>query len=276
MNIRELTLGIIGAGRLGECLIKGWLSRYWPRDKIIATRRNTASLQELKRRYKIAVTTDNSEAATADLVILAVKPAQIQTVLQELHPVLIQHKPIIISTAAGIPYATLQRWVGDELTVVRAMPNTPTQLGYGLTGLFAPLVDAYQKQKLTAVFQELGEVLWLDSDEEINHVAALASSGVALYFRLMRAFTVAGEKLGVSVALSEYLTNMAAMGAAQLARESKLDLQSLEQQVASKGGTTEQSLKILEEAQIDQLCEKALAVNLQRIEEMTKEWGDYV
>jgi pyrroline-5-carboxylate reductase len=179
-----------------------------------------------------------------------------------------------VSIAAGITTGTLKHWLGRELPLVRAMPNTPAMLGLGATGLFGTdqVTDA-QRGMADQLFRGVGQVHWLETEAELDLVTALSGSGPAYFFLFMEALVDGARELGMPVELARAFTLQTAVGAARMAQESGRDLAELRRQVTSPGGTTEQGLAVMEREGIRRIAREVLMAARIRATELAHELG---
>ena len=269
-------IAFIGAGNMAKCIFAGMIDNGWPKENIWATARSEASLEQVNREYGVNVTRDNHEAVRqADIVVLAVKPQVMKTVLSDLAPTLQEQRPLVISVAAGITLASLQKWSGDSLPVVRCMPNTPSLLRCGASGLYAShqVTDSH-RETTESIFRSVGITLWVETEAMIDTVIAVSGSGPAYYFLFMEAMTDVGVKMGLDRETAEQLTLQTALGAANMAVQSDVDAAELRRRVTSPGGTTEQAIRTFREGGLEPLVEKAMRAAVKRAAEMAIELGD--
>jgi pyrroline-5-carboxylate reductase len=203
------------------------------------------------------------------VIVLAIKPQQLPSLAKNLAPLLTNQ--LIISIAAGIRLADLSRWLGNYKTIVRAMPNTPAQIQAGVTGLYAmPSVTPAQIALADQVLSAAGTTLWLDSEEKLDAVTAISGSGPAYVFYLIEALQAAAIELGLNEAQAKQLSIATFKGASLLADASTTPIDTLREQVTSKGGTTEQGLLSLQNSQVKQ----AIMLAAQKASERAKTLGD--
>lgn len=273
--MHQPSITFIGAGNMASALIGGLTQQGFAAQQLCATDLHQESLRTLEQTFGIQTSTDNSEAVSqADIVILAVKPQVLKSVLTELAPALQQRQPLLISIAAGINSDSLDRWSGGNLPIVRCMPNTPALTQTGASGLYATdKVSAEQKQQTEQILSAVGIALWVQKESEIDAVTAVSGSGPAYYFLMMEAMIDAGEKLGLSRAVAEQLTLQTALGAAKMAQASDVDVAELRRRVTSPGGTTEQALNCFEQGGLRALVEQALNAADQRSTELAEQLG---
>lgn len=270
--MNQQTIAFIGGGNMTRYIVLGLIANGYPPQKIWIANRSIEKLSYFKEECGVHVTQDNHEAiAAADLVIFSVKPQQLQAVCHSVAEEIRQRKPLVISVAVGITTQMLEKWLGASLAIVRAMPNTPCAVQAGAIGLFATNdVSSAEKNSAESIFRAVGLVVWVNDETQIDCVAALSGSGPAYVFLIMEALQQAGEKLGLTAETARLLVSQTLLGASRLAMESKDDVVQLRQSVTSKGGTTEQAIKVLESADIRSLFEKALAAAVHRAKEITQ------
>ena len=238
------TLAFIGAGNMSRAIIGGLLNQGFSANTLWATDRNADAMQDLASQG-MHTTSNNAEAVShADVVILCVKPQVLKDVCVDLRDAVQARKPLIISVAAGITTQSINEWLGGDVAVVRAMPNTPALVGEGATGLFANAdVSDEQKQLASNVASATGLALWVNDEALIDSVTAVSGSGPAYYFLMMEAMIAAGEKLGLTAESAKALTLQTALGAAKMAKESEFDPAELRRRVTSPNGTTEKAIE---------------------------------
>ncbi len=268
-------LAFIGAGNMASALIGGLVKQGFSADRIVATDPLPAALDKLKSVAPVRTTSDNIEAvANADVIVLAVKPQVMKQVLQPLASIVQQRKPLIISIAAGIEIASIARWLGGDLPIVRCMPNTPALVQLGATGLYANAqVSTEQKQLADSILRAVGISLWVDSEAQLDAVTAVSGSGPAYFFLVMEAMRDAGVKLGLAREVAEQLTLQTALGAARMAIDSDVDVVELRRRVTSPNGTTERAIASFENDQLRAVFERALSACDARSRELAKELG---
>lgn len=266
----------IGAGNMASAIFGGMIESGYPRDAITATSPTDEHLASLRTRYGIKTLTDNAAAvADADVVVLAVKPQIMQTVCEALRDVIQTRKPLIVSVAAGLTAQTLERWLGNELAVVRCMPNTPSLVGAGAAGLFAnPRVSEAQRRQATQLMEAVGVVEWVEDETLLEAVTAVAGSAPAYFFLVFEALEAAGTRLGLPADSARRLALQTAYGAARMAQQSDQAPDQLKRNVMSPGGTTEQAIQVLEQAGLRQAFLDATEACAARAREMAEELGN--
>lgn len=268
------TIGFIGAGNMASALAGGLLARGWKAEDIALSDAQPAQLESHARRGHFT-TTDNAELLRrSEVLVLAVKPQVMSAVLQPLAAQAQAQRPLVISIAAGIPVASLQRWLGGGLPVVRAMPNTPALVQTGATGLYAsPEVSAAQKAEADAILGAVGLTLWVGEEGLIDAVTAVSGSGPAYFFYVMEAMMAAGRDLGLDDKTARALTLQTALGAAQMAITADVGPEELRRRVTSPGGTTERAVAAFDEAGLKAIFARALAACAARGAELAEQLG---
>jgi len=267
-------IAIIGAGNMGACLLGGLMKMGYAPEKIWLADPSAERLNELIQEFKqpIHFTSNNLEAVkTAEIILLAVKPLLIPKIAAELMAVLQKNQPLIISIAAGVTVNVIQQGLGGKIPIVRAMPNTPAMIGCGMTALFAnECVTHPQKNMAESILRAVGSVVWIEDEKLMDAVTAVSGSGPAYFFLMIEALQNAAEQLGLTPEVAKLLSIETAYGAASMALESNKTVIELRKQVTSPGGTTEQAIRVFEEANIRDIFVKAIQAANKRAEEIAQ------
>jgi pyrroline-5-carboxylate reductase len=252
-------IAFIGAGNMAKAIIGGLIAEGVSPSNIIVSGPRLESLEKVADHYGVDVSTDNTAiAAQAEVVVLAVKPQILKAVALHLVGAL-THKPLIISVAAGITTKSLEHWLGAQHAIVRAMPNTPSQLRKGACGLYAnENATEAQKRRADELLRAVGVVQWLKDESLLNAVTAVSGSGPAYFFLVMEAMIDAGIALGLTRESATELTLQTALGAALLAKQSDVDVAELRHRVTSPNGTTERAIKSFESDDIRSMFSRAM------------------
>ena len=266
------TIAFIGAGNMASSIIGGLVATGFDPESIIASDPYPVSLSNLQKVAPVRTTDDNHQAiADADVVVLAVKPQVMKSILEEVASSAQQQKPLIISIAAGIESTSLDKWLGGNMPIVRCMPNTPALVQTGATALFAnPKVNGDQKNLADKILRAVGITLWVEEENTLDAVTAVSGSGPAYFFLVMEAMQAAGEQLGLTADAAKQLTLQTALGAAQMAISSDVDTAELRRRVTSPGGTTAEALKVFENEGLRETFNRALTACRDRSEELAK------
>lgn len=267
-------LGFIGGGNMTSSLIHGLIESGYSNQHIFACDPNPDKIERLRTQFSIECFSDDANVAKrSDILILAVKPQMIRSVAEQLTEALKLKQPLIISIAAGINTHHLHTLFGDTLSIVRAMPNTGALLQVGATGLYAnSKVSEDQKSLAESILRAVGITVWVNHEHDLDTITALSGSGPAYFFLMMDALQQAGISLGLTPEISKILTLQTAFGAARMALESEINLDQLIARVASKGGTTEKALQILEQKKLRQIFQEAVQAAANRAKELSQEF----
>ena len=269
---KQPTLAFIGAGNMARAIIGGLIDNGYPAEQIWATEPTTAKLADLAIQG-VKTSDNNSEAvASADIVVLSVKPQILKGVCDEIVDAVQTQQPLIISIAAGIMSPTIDQWLGTSNAIVRCMPNTPALVQTGASGLYAnTFVSDEQRQQAEEILAAIGIALWVDEESQLDAVTAVSGSGPAYYFLMMESMIDAGKKLGLSDEVATQLTLQTALGAAKMASSSDVDPGELRRRVTSPNGTTEQAIKRFIDGGLPELVDTALKACNDRSVELAKE-----
>jgi pyrroline-5-carboxylate reductase len=260
---------------MARSIISGLIKRDYPAKLITVTAPSDHTRQRMADQFGVNVDEDNARGAKqADVVVLAVKPQILEVVCERLIADLGGHgDKLYLSIAAGVPVKKLSSYLGGAARVVRAMPNTPSLLGLGMTGLYAPSGTKSADQRLCQeLMQAVGKIVWVEEEVGINHVIAAAGSAPAYFFLFMQAIQEEAERMGFDTDTARLLVQQTAQGAAQMVTESDLPLATLRAQVTSKGGTTAEAIRIFEEGGLTSLVAKAMQAAVARAEEMAEQF----
>jgi pyrroline-5-carboxylate reductase len=262
----------IGGGNMASCLIGGMLAKGFPKQEILVSEPSEASRQRIASTYGVEVTEDNlSAVSSAQIILLAVKPQVMSEVAKNLASEL-SHQPTIVSIAAGIPVSALQNWLGGQLKIVRAMPNTPAMVQTGATGLFANQPLNHEEQAaVESIFDAVGYSCWVENEGLIDAVTAVSGSGPAYFFLVYEAMQQVAQELGLDASTAEQLTLHTALGAAQLALSSDKPAGELRRQVTSPGGTTQAAVESFQDQDIEEMFRKAMNRAADRAVQMARD-----
>lgn len=268
-----MRITFLGGGNMGAAIVGGLLGRGFAAADIAVIEPAAPAREALAARFGVAVREAPAPGdASADVLVLAVKPQQMRAAVAPLRPV--GARTVVLTIAAGIRIADLSRWLGGHAAIVRAMPNTPALVHAGVTGLFAaPAVDAAGRERAERLLGAVGETVWLPREEDLDAVTAVSGSGPAYVFYFLEALERAGVEMGLSPAASRSLALATFAGAAKLARERGEDPAVLRAQVTSKGGTTERALARMEEAGLKARFVEAVKAAGERSRELGEEQG---
>lgn len=279
----SIKIGFLGCGHMAKAIISGLLAdenESIPTNYILATCSNKHSASAVQDHYGITCRNDNRWLVEqSDVIVLGVKPQQMQQVLAEISTCNLDEK-IIVSIAAAIDCASLRKYIGDELPLIRVMPNIAAEVNASITGVYSDHdLSEEDANLIESLFSSIGEIAWLDDETQIDGITAIAGSGIAYFFRFMQAMAKAGEQYGFERDEVYDLVTLTAMGAATLALENdepNPDFAKLCQSVAVEGGTTAQAISVFEQAGIDTTAAQAMDAVVSKSADLkqtlTKDW----
>lgn len=267
--LKNKKLAVIGVGKLGEALISGLLKK----DAIDAadvcgTVGHESSLTRVKERLNIDVKLDNKTAVKGrDLILLAVKPQNMDNVLKEIAPEITKDQ-LIISVAASVTTSFVETRLPAGIPVVRAMPNTPSVMNVGMAGLCTGSgASEKHKQMAEAIFKCVGETVFVD-ESLMDGVTALSASGPAYLYVVIESLAEAGVKLGIPRDISTLLAAQTMLGSAHMVLDSKAHPALLKDMVTTPAGCTIDGLMELEEGKLRVTLIKAVVKAAERAREL--------
>jgi len=259
---------LVGAGKMGLALARGWLAGGLAAgDLVLVDPKPLDITKDFAAKSGVRLV-GSVDGIAADVLVLAVKPQIIGAVMAEAKAA-VGGSTLVLSIAAGISIKALVEGLGTE-RVVRTMPNTPAQIGKGITGAVAgPKVSADDKANADALLQAAGLVVWFADEGKIDGVTAVSGSGPAYVFYLVEALAKAGEKQGFSAAEAMLLARQTIIGAAALMEADPTEASTLRENVTSPNGTTAAALAVLmAEDGIAPVLDKAVDAARRRSEEL--------
>lgn len=269
-----MKLGIIGTGAMAEALIKGFVAPT-SKKKILSKKDiygfdvSSSRLKFIQKKYGIQASAKAVDVLKrADIVILAVKPQQMGELLAEIKEG-VQPRHLVVSIAAGLDTVYFKQNLGNDKKIVRTMPNSPATIGLGITAYYAgkeiPKADT---KKIEDLFNCVGETVKVDKEDEMDAVTALSGSGPAFVHTFLQGLMEGGEKIGLDYETASKLAIATILGSTQLFKQMDEPISSLIQKVASKGGTTEAGLAILQKKRLTQIVEECLKAATKRAREL--------
>ena len=262
-------IAFIGGGVMGESMIKALLDKHLvPPSKLSVSAPRRERRAELVKTYGVAAHASNADAAKqADVVVLSVKPQVLPTVMKELRAKL-RADQLVISIVAGANMRALETGLAHP-SIVRAMPNTPAQVGMGVTAWYpSRAVTADQRERTRSIVAAFGEELMVEDESYIDMATALSATGPTYVFLLMEALVDAGVHLGFSRRVAEELVLRTVEGSALFARKSGRHLAELRNMVTSPGGTSAAAIYQLEKGSLRTVLSKAVYAAHQRAVEL--------
>jgi len=269
-------IAVIGAGSMGGAILSGLIAAGTAADSITASTATTQSAKSLSDKFGIksfaldASASANSEAAeNADVLLIAVKPAKVLATLEEIKAS-VKDGALVISVAAGVTTESMEQAIGSKASVIRAMPNTPSIVGHGVTGI-AKGKKANDNQLALAkdLFETVGQVIVVD-EEKINALSTISGSGPAYVFYFAEKLMTAAKKMGFSEKEANLMVRATFLGSATLLAASSDSPETLRAQVTSPNGTTMQATARFDEADLEKVFIEATEAALARAIELGK------
>ena len=269
-------IAIIGAGSMGGAILSGLIAAGTAADSITASTATTQSAKALSDKFGIksfaldASPSANSDASQgADVLLIAVKPAKVLETLEEIKAS-VKDGALVISVAAGVTTESMEQAIGSKASVIRAMPNTPSIVGHGVTGI-AKGKSANDNQLALAkdLFETVGQVIVVD-EEKINALSTISGSGPAYVFYFAEKLMTAAKKMGFSEKEANLMVRATFLGSATLLAASSDSPETLRAQVTSPNGTTMQATARFDEAELEKVFIEATEAALARAIELGK------
>ena len=270
-------IAFIGGGNMAESLLAGLLRKgVTSAERLTVSDPHSQRREWLARRFGIAVHADNRAAAQgADLIVLCVEPQVLDSVLADLSSILTSNL-LLISVAAGYPLSRLQKQLKTATRLVRAMPNTPSTIGEGVTALsLVPGLSSQDQDRARCLFESVGKVVVVE-ERLMDAVTGLSGSGPAYVFAMIEALADGGVLMGLSRATAQVLAAQTLAGAARMVLEQGTHPAVLKDRVASPGGTTIAGLSRLEQGRLRATLVSAVTAAAQRSQELGQEEGHHL
>jgi pyrroline-5-carboxylate reductase len=269
-------IAVIGAGSMGGAILSGLIAAGTAADSITASTATTQSAKAISDKFGIksfaldASPSANSDASQdADVLLIAVKPAKVLATLEEIKAS-VKDGALVISVAAGVTTESMEQAIGSKASVIRAMPNTPSIVGHGVTGI-AKGKSANDSQLALAkdLFETVGQVIVVD-EEKINALSTISGSGPAYVFYFAEKLMTAAKKMGFSDKEANLMVRATFLGSATLLAASSDSPETLRAQVTSPNGTTMQATARFDEADLEKVFIEATEAALARAIELGK------
>ena len=245
MNLANVgPIVLIGAGKMGLALGRGWIAGGLPPAQLVLVDPSPAPAAETFARETGVRLVPSAHGVLIAVMVLAVKPQIMATVLADIRPMVGGHT-LVISIAAGISMRAIAEGLGTE-RIIRTMPNTPAQVGKGVTGAVrGPGATDADRDLADALLKAAGQVVWLDAEQQIDVVTAVSGSGPAYVFHFVEALAAAAMRQGFDAERAMQLARQTVIGAAALMDADPASAETLRQNVTSPKGTTEAALGVL-------------------------------
>lgn len=261
---------LVGAGKMGLALAQGWVAGGLPPSQLVLVDPKPGEATVAFARAHDLRLLESPIGILTHVMVLAVKPQVMRHVLLEVAPAVGPHT-LVVSIAAGIPIATFAQTLPTE-RIVRAMPNTPAQIGKGITGAVGYHLGEGDREVAHALLSAAGDVLWFDAEERLDAVTAVSGSGPAYVFYMAEALAIAAMRQGFEPAQAMHLARQTVIGAAALMEADPQPVSVLRENVTSPKGTTYAALQVLMGPDgLEQLMDRAVRAARKRSEELGRE-----
>lgn len=256
----------LGGGNMATAIVAG-MSQAGGYD-IELIDRNQNKRQYLIDTYQVRANEALPELNADDVLVLAVKPQDMQAATANIRI----NGALVLSLAAGLTTSILSKFLHGHQRIIRIMPNTPCQIGLGISGLFAPAtVDGKDKAIAEKIMLTSGSVVWLDEESGINRIAGISGSGPAYVFYFLNALQQAAIQQGFSAQEAYQLSLGTFKGAVALAEKSGLEFNQLQKNVTSKGGTTFAATSVFDQHKLTDVVMDGVQASIVRAEEMQQQ-----
>ncbi len=264
-------IGIIGGGNMGEALLCHLSTVARKSTSLMISELDASRRDYLRSKYRIIVEIDNNLVVKySDVIILAVKPQDLDAVLKTEICCGITKEKLIISIVAGATTKRIEKIVGKDIPVVRAMPNMAAKVGEAITSLSpGAAVKEAHTDIAREIFSAIGEVVEID-EKLVDGVTAVSGSGPAYFFYMIEALIEAAKELGFTEEVAKKLVLKTATGSVKLLEALKEDPAALRKKVASKGGTTEAAFKVFESKKFKKIMKDAVKAACKRSKELSR------
>lgn len=269
--ITNKKIGIIGCGNMGEAIFSRLAQVMEKSTSLMVSEMSASRRDELMKKHKIIVEIDNNVVVKySDVIILSVKPKDIENVLKQEICCGISPKKLLISIAAGVTIKHIEKMVGKDVPVIRVMPNMPAVIGEAISSISAGTSASRAHMEIAReIFSMVGEVVEVD-EKDVDAVTAISGSGPAYFYFFCEALRDAARKLKLDSKISDKLVMKTAIGSMKLMDELKVSPEALRHKITSKGGTTEAALKVFDKKKLKNIVQDAAAAACKRSKELSK------
>jgi len=267
-----MLITFIGGGNMATALISGLVNPPRAHIKIRVSDPNTEARQHLETTFRVKTFLDSLEAVQdADVILLAVKPQIMPQVLTQLtgH---IKPGQLVLSIAAGTTMGSIRQQLGEDINVIRSMPNTPALVGHGITGAVAASnCSTEQRQQAEEILMAAGDVVWLEEESLMDAVTAISGTGPAYFFLLTEVLAEAARDMGLSDDTADRLASITCFGAGAMLASSPGEAAELRRRVTSPNGTTHAAMELLKGEGYRELVKRAAEAARKRSQELSED-----
>lgn len=269
--MQKQSICFLGGGNMAQAIIARMVASDWSPEFIHVIDPNQEKLDFLSQKFKVHTHLKaGSWLAQIDSVLLAVKPQDLAEAINSISNWI--NDALVISIAAGVKTSDLTKLIGHG-NICRVMPNTPVKIGDGVCGIFETDQAKDDHEFIVKVFASTGDLIWCEKEEMLESVTAISGSGPAYVFRFIEALEEVGKKYGFNGPQARRMAIATVLGAATLAKDSLEPVHELRQKVTSKGGTTYEALKVLEEKHFMEIMQQAMDACRKRAIELGDEFS---
>ncbi|MBT8040383.1 MAG: pyrroline-5-carboxylate reductase [Xanthomonadales bacterium] len=265
-----MLITFIGGGNMATALISGLVNPPRTHIRIRVSDPNPEAREHLESTFKVTTFADSREAVEgADVVLLAIKPQIMSTVLDQLKD---RVKPgqLVLSIAAGTTMNLIHEYLGQDMDVVRSMPNTPALIGHGITGAVAgSSCTKVQRQQAEEILMAAGDVVWLNDESLMDAVTAISGTGPAYFFLLAEILAEAARDMGLPAETADRLASITCFGAGAMLASSPGEAGELRRRVTSPNGTTHAAMSLLDEEGYRDIVKRAAEAARRRSRELS-------
>lgn len=264
-----MLITFIGGGNMATALVSGLVNPPRAHISIRVCDPSEEARDHLEKTFSIPTWPGAAGAIDgADVIVLAIKPQIMPTVLGELRGK-VKASQLVLSIAAGITMESITEILGDRQAVIRSMPNTPALVGRGITAIVAASTCSKQhRQQAEEILSAAGEVVWLDDESLMDAVTAISGTGPAYFFLLAEVLAKAARDLGLPAETSDRLASITCFGAGAMLASSPGEAEELRLRVTSPGGTTQAAMAVMEDGQFRNLVFRAVEAARNRSREL--------
>ena len=267
-----MLITFIGGGNMATALISGLVNPPRAHIQLRVSDPNEQARRHLEDTFGAATYTDTRQAIDgADVILLAIKPQTMQQVLDELRGRTTPGQ-MVLSIAAGTTIGRIRNSLGDEVSVIRSMPNTPALIGHGITGVVASdSCSSEQRMQAQEILEAAGEVVWLDDESLMDAVTAISGTGPAYYFLLAEVLAEAARAMGLPAETADRLASVTCFGAGAMLASSPGEAAELRRRVTSPGGTTQAAMQVMSDGRFRELLARAAEAARKRSRQLSEE-----
>ncbi len=258
-------IGVIGGGNMGEAIINSVRQKCF----VSVSEKNPARAEYLHAQYRLGAVSIEELVTDSDVVILAVKPQDMEETLKAVNPFIVKEK-LLISIAAGITTSYIEKNISKRIRTIRAMPNMPAMISEGITAICPGKYSKHEDvDEACKIFDHFGKTIVV-KEEMMDSITAVSGSGPAYVFYFLESLIKAAQSLGLKEDLSRELVLSTVLGSVHLLEKQKGEPSALREKVTSKGGTTQAAVDVLKKNDFEEIFIQALEAAKKRAAELSR------